>query len=376
MLVQSSTGKRKFHLDTPLSLGKYIEYLPLDHINPDLSLGEGNTPLLPLPRLRHEHGLPSLFAKNEMCNPTGSFKDRGTALAIQMASLSGNSKIGTVSTGNMGASTAAYGAKAGMATIVLVKAGTPLEKLHSTAIYDPILIEVEGDYGELFRTSFRLGKKHHIYFMNSIDPFRIEGYKVIAFEIFLQLNQQVPEYIFVPVSAGGNLIGLMKAFIELRQDGLISRMPIFVGIQAQRCSPITQAFSEARPQVRKIEAGPTIAQSISNPDPPGGSLALKMLREHKGLMLAVTDAEILFAQKLLARSEGLFCLPASATTLAGLLRMQKSHSFSPKDRIVLVLTGTGLKNVKSWDTSQIKLDRKPMTKLDFCLSEAIKNTLI
>ena len=376
LLVKLPPGKKEILSSTPLSLDRFIDFLPLNTINPDLTLGEGNTPLIQLPRLRKEYRLPALFAKNEMCNPTGSFKDRGTAVAVQMAAASGISKIGTVSTGNMGSSTAAYGAKAGMTTFVLVKEGTPPEKLYAIGIHEPFMIEVKGEYGELFRKSYSLGEKHHIHFMNSIDPFRIEGYKVISLEIFTQLNHKVPEYILVPVSSGGNLIGLMKGFNELLQAGFIPMLPTFVGVQAQGCSPIAQAFSEGKSKVEKAEHSHTIAQSISNPDPPGGNLVLKMIREQKGIMLAVTDEEIQAAQNLLARYEGLFCLPASATTLAGLLHMQKTHPFDPNDRIVLILTGTGLKNVKAWDTSQMNLYHEPLEKLDSRLSAVIKNTQI
>lgn len=343
LLYSYPPQKREFHLDKDHPLECALEFLPLEKMDLNLSLSEGNTPFIKLSRIMDQSNLPPIYAKNETINPTYSFKDRGTALAVQKAVSLGIKKIGTVSTGNMAASTSAYGAKAGLKTIILVKEDTSKEKLLASGIYEPFLTKVQGDYGELFYKSFSVGKIHNIYFMNSVDPFRIEGYKLTGFEIFFLFNHKAPEYIVVPLSSGGHLIGLMKAFLDLKKQGLIQKIPIFVGVQAEGCSPIAQAYSSGLSRVKRIPKGSTIAHGISNPDPPGGNLVLQMIRKYHGLITAVTDQQILSAQKSLAEREGLFCQPSSAAALAGLYKLSSKIQFHPEDRIVLILTGSGLK---------------------------------
>ncbi|MFC2165484.1 threonine synthase [Acidobacteriota bacterium] len=364
LLYQYPPKKKEIFHEKLSPLEKFKDFLPLDDIDPKLTLGEGNTPLLKLNRLGKNMGYPFLYVKNEGHNPTGSFKDRGTAVAIQKAKSMGIKKIGTVSTGNMAQSTAAYGAKAGCNSFVLVKEDITEEKLLSTGIYGPVIIKVEGDYGALMSHSYRLGRKNNIYFMNSVDPFRIEGYKAIGLEIFVQLTSSPPQYILAPVSSGGHLIGLMRAFIELKQGGFIDNIPYFIGVQAQGCAPIAAAYASGKNKVQRIEKAQTIAQAITNPDPPGGNLLLKLLREHNGLMLDVSDDEIRDAQQQLAQEEGLFCLPASATVLAGFKKLSTTNKFHKNDRIVLVISGTGLKNLKTLDTNKMNLYHSNLSNLE------------
>ncbi len=351
---------------------KFLDFLPLEHIDPNLCLSQGNTPLIPLNNLKKKFNLPPTFVKNEILNPTGSFKDRGTVVAVQKAVELGIDKIGTVSTGNMASSTAAFGARAGLQTFVLVKESTSSENIISTLVHNPQLIKVNGDYGNLYFRSLDLGRKHQIYFMNSVDPFRIEGYKITGFEIYLEFRPHPPQYIVVPVSAGGHLTGLMKAFMELQTQGFIQTLPKFIGVQAEGCSPIAQAFMSKKLKVERIEKAQTIAYAISNPDPPGGNTVLKLLNEFGGQMIMVNDREILSAQKLLAESEGIFCLPASATTLAGLLKMKDQIAFSSDDQIVLVITGTGLKSLSALDATASAVHQTDLENLDTILSSLIE----
>ncbi|MBN2207526.1 MAG: threonine synthase, partial [Candidatus Aminicenantes bacterium] len=330
-----------------------------------LSLGEGSTPLLRLDRLARRLGLPALYAKNEAMNPTQSFKDRGTAVAVQNARRLGFTRIGTVSTGNMAASTAAYGARAGLATFVLLKEGTPAENIRMAGIHRPRLVVVEGDYGRLFAESFRLGRRRNILFMNSVDPFRIEGYKLIAFETFLQLGGSVPDLCLVPLSSGGHLLGLLKAFRELRDGGFTDRLPVVVGVQAEGCAPLARAFAAGSARYEVFEHPGTIAHAISNPSPPAGNLVLAMMRESGGLILSVGDEEMLEAQGHLA-AEGLFCQPDSATTLAALLKLARraDPALSGTASAVLVLTGSGLKNLKALDAAALPLRRAALEDLE------------
>lgn len=364
LLYHYPEKKRSIHREHHHTLEVFKDFLPFDKVDHSLLLGEGNTPLVKLRRISKEYDVPHMYVKDESFNPTGSFKDRGTAIAIQRAVSQKIDKIGTVSTGNMATSTAAYGAKADRKTFVFIKEDISTEKLLSCGIYGPIMIKVEGDYGELTYKSFDLGRKHNIYFMNSVDPFRIEGYKVIGLELFLQLDDSPPDYIFAPVSSGGHLIGLMRAYTQLKRQGLIKKIPTFIGAQAEGCSPIARAFRSGASKVERIKKAHTIAQAITNPDPPGGNLVLFNIRENNGSILAVSDADILSAQKKLAEKEGIFCLPASATTLAAFFQMAKKKVFRDTDKIVLVISGTGLKNMKVLDPSLMKFYRSSLMTLE------------
>jgi len=363
-LLFSYPFKKKTFFFRKEGLEKYLDFLPLRKINHNFSLGEGNTPLLRLNRLKEKLNLSSVLAKNETINPTHSFKDRGSAIAIQKAVSMGMERIGTVSTGNMAVSTAAYGARAGLKTYVLLKEDISQEKLLSTAIYDPVLVTVQGDYGHLFRQSYLLGKRFKIYFMNSVDPFRIEGYKVAGFEMYLQLKRQAPQYIFVPMSSGGHLIGLMRAFLDLKQAGFIQEYPTFVGIQPKGCSPIAQAYAQRKSKFKRIAKTDTVAQAVTNPDPPGGNVALKMIRQNKGMIIDVSDKEILAAQKMLAEDEGLFCQPASATTLAALLKLSGKLKFESQDKVVLIITGSGLKAVRTLKSLRLNIHQASLSNLE------------
>ncbi len=318
-------------------------FLPAAPLGPDLGLGQGGTPLVRLEKLGCRLDMSRLFAKNEALNPTGSFKDRGTALAVRKAVALGFSAIGTVSTGNMAASTAAYGARAGLRTFVLLKEGTSQASLRAAAVFGPTLVTVRGDYGALFSKSLEIGRALGIWFMNSIDPYRVEGYKVTGFEVWQALGRRPPGHIFVPLSSGGHLIGLIRAFEDLERSGLIPRFPVFVGVQAAGCAPLARAFEAGQARYERWAPVRTTAHAISNPSPPAGNAVLQLVREHGGLIVSVTDEAMLEAQSVLASSEGLFCQPESAVTLAGLLRLREDGRLETGTETVLVLTGSGLK---------------------------------
>ncbi len=179
-------------------------------------------------------------------------------------------------------------------------------------------------------------------------------------------------YIFVPVSSGGHLIGLMKAFLDLKEEGFIQDLPIFVGVQAHGCSPIALAYASGESKVKRIKKAETIAHSISNPDPPGGNILLKLIQENSGIMLDVSDKEILEAQKMLAEYEGIFCEPASSTTLAGLLKLSRKVEFQENDRIVLVITGSGLKAMNVLEPSKINVREASLSGLEKTFSSILE----
>ncbi len=364
MIVSATPRQRAFCLDRSLSLEKYQAFFPLARVDRSLSLGEGDTPLVLLERIQRKYHLPPVYAKNETLNPTCSFKDRGTAVAVQKAVAQGISRIGTVSTGNMAGSTAAYGAKAGLTTIVLLKEDMPREKAEAAGIYGPILLKVKGDYGCLFSRSYDIGRKHGVYFMNSIDPWRIQGYKAIGYEVFHQLGGRIPRYLFMPVSSGALFIGLLRAFLDLNEEHLSGDLPAFIGVQAKGCSPLARAFAQGSDRFARFARPQTIAHSISNPTPPGGNLVLKLAREYGGKIMAVTDKEIVAAQKDLAELEGIFADPASATVLAALITLSRRTRLNLREDIVLIITGSGLKTKESLERQDIHLHQTTLSRLE------------
>lgn len=347
----------------PMGVSRYLDFLPLPEFDPALSLGEGGAPLLALNRLRSEFRTPPLFAKNEAMNPTGSFKDRGSVIAIHVAKALGFETVGTISTGNMAGSTAAYAAKAGLRSVIFVKDDTPREKILAAGIHGANVIKVRGDYASLFVKSFEIGRVLSFYFINSVDPYRIEGYKVTSYEIYEQLGGKAPDYIFVPVSSGGHLIGLMRGFLDLKRASFIRRVPRFVGVQARGCSPIARAFARGRTTVTPVRKSRTIAQAIANPQPPGGKVVLRMLAANRGAMAAVGENEILKAQRALAEYEGIFCDPASATVLAAYLKMTKQGLIPSGARSVLVITGSGLKTLGDVDMTKLRIANADLSDL-------------
>jgi len=330
----------------PWNMWRYSEILPVD-ADGRISLEEGGTPLHLGRRLGEKLGLERLYFKDETRNPTGSFKDRGSSVGVSKAVQLRANAVGCVSTGNMAASVAAYAAKAGLRSLVLIPTGTPVEKMVQTMICGSALIAVRGEYPETYRMGLEASAKHRIYMVHSDAPFRVEGQKTVAYEISEQLGWNSPDRVLVPTSSGGNISALWKGFKEMHQLGLVSHVPSMVCVQAEGCSPIAASFGSGKDAVHPFAKSDTIAQSISNPDPPSGRRVLRLLKDSKGHAMSVTDQEILEAQRLVAETEGLFVEPASASTIAALVKLAESGVIGRSDRVVCVLTGSGLKDVKS-----------------------------
>lgn len=334
---------------------RYEEFYPFLDIDSNLSLGEGYTPLIKDKYLSEELNLKEIYFKNEAANPTWSFKDRGTLTGVIRAINLDYKRIGTVSTGNMATSVAAYGAKAGLDTIILVKDGMSLEKLNPIGIYKPRLIKVDGDYSKLYSESLKIGKKNNIYFINSDSPLRVEGYKTIAFEICEQVDFHIPDYIVVPTSAGGNIRGIEKGFREFKNVGLIDRVPKFIVVQASGCSPIFNAVKKNNPEIERVENPDTLAKAIENPYPPSGNEVLRLVKRTEGTAIGVSDEEILSAQRKLA-SIGVFAQFASATSLAGVIKLKNMNYLKDSDRVVCILTASGLKYTSIIDKHKINIE--------------------
>lgn len=328
------------------SFKRYLKFFPYIKFDSNVSLGEGFTPLV------KTNTCNSWYLKIEGSNPSWSFKDRGTLTGVLKALELGYKKIGTVSTGNMAASVAAYGAKSNLETYILVKDEIAEEKIGPIGIYGPKLIKVKGNYGELYKNSIKIGRDNGIYFINSDAPFRVEGYKTTAFEIYEQLGGKVPDYVLVPTSAGGNIRGIEKGFRELNASGLTNVIPRFIAVQAKGCNPIVRGYRSGNLQVERIENPETIAHAIENPFPPSGNQVLRMLKSNDGMAIDIEEDEIIEAQRELAHM-GQFVQPASATSYAALKKLFNEGFISMDDVVVCVLTASGLKYTQSLEMHKI-----------------------
>lgn len=329
-----------------LSVWKYKELLPIKDLSKIVSLGEGGTTLHKCNNLSKILNLKNLFIKNEGENPTGSFKDRGMTVAVSKA-LERNIKIvACASTGNTSASLAAYAAKAGIKSVVLIPEGkVALGKIVQAIIHGAKIIQVNGNFDEALKAVKELVKAYpQICLLNSINPFRIEGQKTLAMEICSQLDYNAPDAVILPVGNAGNISAVWKGFYEFKELGLIQKVPRIIGIQAEKAAPLAKAFKEGRSEISIITNPETIATAIKIGAPASWKKALKAVKHSNGLLETVSDDEIIEAQKLLARKEGIFVEPASAASIAGLKKLLENNQLNDCEKIVCITTGHGLKD--------------------------------
>ena len=328
-----------------LSVWRYRELLPIGRIENKVSLGEGGTSLNKCLRLSEEIGLKNLYVKNEGENPTGSFKDRGMTVGVTKAVELGMTKVACASTGNTSASLAAYAARAGIECIVLIPSGkVAFGKLTQAIIHGAKVIQIRGNFDEALRIVRKICHSHTIYLLNSLNPFRLEGQKTAAFEIRDQLDGRIPNKIVVPVGNAGNISALWKGFVELRELGLTDKAPQMIGIQAEGAAPIADSLKKKLRRVRFVDNPETVATAIRIGSPVNWKKAVRAVKESQGLVEKVSDAEILEAQKLLAQQEGLFVEPASAASIAGLIKLTRMGVIGKDELVVCILTGHGLKD--------------------------------
>jgi threonine synthase len=340
---------------------RYRDFYPYLDNSINISLGEGNTPLVALDRVSSNLELRSVFVKNETINPTWSFKDRGSVIGIINAIQNGFDKIGTVSTGNMAASMAAYGARANLQTYIFVKGDMLQEKVNPIAIYGPKVLQVKGDYSVLYEQSLQIGQRKEIAFINSDVPMRVEGSKSIAYEICEQTNFDVPDYVIIPTSAGGNFRGIVKGFAEFYEAGIIDKMPKPVCAQSLGCAPITKAYLSGSNTIEHFGATDTIAPAIGNPNPPSGNEVLRLLEKYMGIAVSVTNDEIIKAQKELAEN-GIFSQPAGAVPLAALYKLV-GDKIPHDSSVALIATGGGLKDTSALNYHSLEAETINITEL-------------
>ena len=322
---------------------EYRKFLPITEKTPVVTLGEGNTPLIHARRLGRKiaPGV-ELYLKFEGANPTGSFKDRGMTLAISKAHETGARAVICASTGNTSASAAAYGARAGLAVYVLIPAGK-IAMGNGARV-----IQIEGNFDQALAIVKDIASTHKIELVNSINPFRIEGQKTAAMEVCDQLGF-APTVHVLPVGNAGNITAYWRGYTEYRAAGQITRLPRMMGFQAAGAAPIVLGHVVEDPQ--------TVATAIRIGNPASWKSAIQAVEESAGKIDMVTDQQILEAYGLVAAEEGVFCEPASAASVAGVIRLREAGMLKEGETVVCTLTGHGLKDA---DTA-ISVSRQPRT---------------
>jgi len=344
--------------EVPLSVWRYKDFMPIEDVSKIVSLNEGGTGLHSCHKLGKKLGLIQLYVKNEGENPTGSFKDRGMTVGVSKANELGAKNVICASTGNTSASLAAYAAKAGMNCTVLIPSGKiAYGKLSQAMIYGAKVLQVHGNFDQSLDFVFKIAEKHpSIYLLNSINPFRVEGQKSLGFEICDQLDGEAPDRVVVPVGNAGNISAIWKGFSEYHKLGFIKKLPKMTGIQAAGSAPIAQMIKTGSKEMVPVKSPETVATAIRIGAPVSWKKAVNAIRNSGGTAETVTDDEILAAQKLLARVEGIFVEPASASSIAGLIKLVNSGVIDKDERVVCVTTGHGLKDP---DTA-VKMSEKPI----------------
>jgi len=354
---------------TPIGVWRYAPFMPVE-MSSVVSIQEGGTPLYPCRSLGKEIGIDNIWVKYEGANPTGSFKDRGMTVGVSHAAEIGAKIVGCASTGNTSASLAAYAAKAGMRCVVFLPSGkVAAGKLAQAIFFGAKVISVDGNFDDALTVARRLSEERELYLLNSINPYRPEGQKTVLFEIMDQLSYDVPDRIILPVGNAGNISAVHKAVTELKEIGWIDKVPMLTGIQAEGAMPIAKAFASKRHDFDPEGNPETVATAIRIGNPISGKKALRAIYDTGGYCTSVTDDEILAAQKLLGRKEGVGVEPASAASIAGARKLMEMGIIDKGERVVCICTGNALK-----DPDTIISSSEPPIKLSKDIS-SIKNIL-
>lgn len=325
---------------------RYGEMLPVP--TPDgIARTAGGTELLRSQNLDDVAGC-QVYVKDGGQNPTGSYKDRGSAVAVPHALEAGADIVGTVSYGNMAMSTAATAASLGRDCIVLVPTDIPPGRLELIAQYGPTILQVDGDYGGLYEEALRISNELPISFLLSDAPARISGYRTAVYEMYESLRPEWPDAIVSPTSSGGLASGLWRGLLDLKAAGVVDELPRLYLVHTAGSDPITRAYEDGRSSVEAFppaQMEETIAHSIGNPDPPSGTRALRAVRETGGGAVSVSDEEIRTAMEQFATLGGFCVEPAAATPLAGAAHLTERGEIAESERVVLFTTGTGFKEL-------------------------------
>lgn len=338
----------EFHLTKkdfkgPLSVWKYRALLPVSR--EPVSLKEGGTPLYRVERLAKSIGMKEVYVKHEGMNPTGSFKDRGMTVGVTKALELNMKTVACASTGNTSASLAVYGARAGVPAVVLLPSGkVALGKLAQALMHGAKVLSIRGNFDDALKLVRDLCDSEGFYLLNSVNPYRLEGQKTIAFEIADQLGWEAPERLVLPVGNAGNITAIYKGFKELKRLGFIEGVPKMTGIQAEGACPIVKAIKNNATEIIPEPKPETVATAIRIGNPVNAAKALAAIRESGGAAETVSDEEIISAQHELASLEGIGVEPASASSIAGLRKLVDMGVIDSDERVVCVTTGHLLKD--------------------------------
>jgi len=329
----------------PKTVWRYFELLPLYDKTKIVDLGAGYTILHKCDRLAKTLGLKNLYIKDDTVNPTNSFKDRPATVAMSKALEFGAKAVGCASTGNLAAAASAHAAKAGIPCYVFVPADIELNKILQAAMYGARIVAVKGTYDEANRLAAQASEVYDWAFANiNIRPYYVEGSKTLAFEVCEQLEWRSPDHIVVPTASGALLCAIWRGLNQFKELGLIDDIETKVtGAQPSGCSPIVSAFKSNTLDVKPIEYPRTIAKSLAIGDPGDGIYALRSIRESGGAAESATDAEILEAIQLLAKTEGVFAEPAGGVAIAVLKKLVELGEVQPDEEVVCCVTGSGFK---------------------------------
>ncbi|MDN0032824.1 threonine synthase [Oscillibacter valericigenes] len=354
--IKTQLTKEKLAAREDCSMWRYRELLPIEETTENTPLRVGNSPLYEEPRLASELGLKQLWVKDDGQNPTASLKDRASAMAVAKAREAGAKVIACSSTGNAASSLAGNAAAAGLKTYIFVPSRAPKGKVAQLMTFGATVISVEGSYEDTFELSKAAIEKWGWYNRNAaINPYLSEGKKTVSLEIMEQLNWQVPDYLAISVGDGCTIAGVWKGLKDLYAIGFIDKLPRLISAQAEGCCPLNRAISEKKDWYPMEEN--TLADSIAVGVPRNADKALMAIRESNGIVVNVSDEEIMAAQKLLGRTCGVFGEPAGVTGTAGVKKLCEQGILGKNDTVVSVVTGNGLKDV----ANAIKACGEPIT---------------
>ncbi|MFA6805592.1 MAG: threonine synthase [Candidatus Methanomethylophilaceae archaeon] len=329
---------------TPLGVWRYAPFMPVDPAH-KVSIQEGGTPLYKTDALSAEIGVKQAYVKFEGLNPTGSFKDRGMTVGVSHAKELGAKVVGCASTGNTSASLAAYASKAGIKCAVFLPSGkVAAGKLAQALFFGAKVLSIDGNFDDALALARKMSDERKLYLLNSINPYRPEGQKSVLFEIIDQLKFDVPDRVILPVGNAANIWAIYKACMELKEVGWIDKVPMLTGIQAEGAAPVAKAFRAKSKDFIPEEHPETVATAIRIGNPVSGRKALHAIYDTNGYAETVTDAEIIAAQQLLGRREGVCVEPASAASVAGLKKLRENGVIDRDERVVCICTGNGLKD--------------------------------
>ncbi|MET3507354.1 threonine synthase [Halalkalibacter oceani] len=348
-------NKEHLEMNKVNTMWRYSDRLSIGDDDNIISLYEGGTPLHFSKRYKSELNFfkGELYFKDETVNPTGSFKDRLVSVAISKAKEFGYNKIVCASSGNAGASAAAYAAKSGIDAVILAPQSTPKEKVIQILAYGATVLLVKGHYSNSYKLAKELSERHNLCNVSTtyLNPYGTDALKTVAFELNNQLKGEVPDYIFIPIGSGPLLKGVYQGYNELVQSlgNIGATMPKLIGVQAEGCAPIVSAFENNKEVVTAWGESNTIASGISDPligYEKDGTYTLKLIRDSKGSAVSVTDEEIKKAMRDLSQFEGIFAEPTGAASLAGFRKLCEKGAINSSSRVACLITGHGFKDMK------------------------------